>query len=101
MDLKWLLERRIALVALACFMAGSALALYGTAREAERQNLELADLVGRQLDLQLSRIGRSTDIPTRFPDWDIVTSYSLQPGQCIEFSGVDGAIGRSNCAGID
>ncbi len=35
MDLKWLLVRRITLVALACFLAGSAIALYGTAREIE------------------------------------------------------------------
>ena len=62
MDLKWLLVRRISLVALACFLAGSALAIYQTAREARRQNAELVNMAGRQLDLQLSRIDRSTDI---------------------------------------
>src|SRR4029078_10844335 len=66
-----------------------------------RHNVELADMVGRQLDLQLSRIGRSTDIPARFPDWDLVAGLSLQPGQCIELRGVDGALKRSSCAGID
>ena len=101
MDLKWLLVRRITLVALACLIAGSALAIYLTAREAQRHNIELADMVGRQLDLQLSRIGRSTDISARFPDWDLVAGLSLQPGQCIELRGVDGALKRSSCAGID
>jgi two-component system, NarL family, sensor histidine kinase UhpB len=101
MDLKWLLVRRITLVALACLIAGSALAIYLTAREAQRHNIELADMVGRQLDLQLSRIGRSTDIPARFPDWDLVAGLSLQPGQCIELRGIDGALKRSSCAGID
>src|SRR5262245_36416984 len=101
MDLKWLLVRRITLVALACCLAGSALALYGTAREAQRQNVELVELAGRQLDLQLSRIARSTDIPKRFPDWDLVTSYSLRPGQCVEYFGADGTLRRSSCAGID
>jgi len=101
MDLKWLLVRRITLVALACFLAGSALALYGNAREAKQQNADLAELAGRQLDLQLSRIARSTDIPTRFPDWDLVTSYSLHPGQCIEYRGNDATLQRSSCAGVD
>jgi two-component system sensor histidine kinase UhpB len=101
MDLKWLLVRRITLVALACFIAGSALAIYQTARESQRHNTDLAEMVGRQLDLQLSRIGRSTDIANRFPDWDLVASLTLQPGQCVELRGVDGALQRSNCAGID
>src|SRR5262245_56593478 len=101
MDLKWLLVRRITLVALACLLAGSALAIYLSAREAKRHNVELADMVGRQLDLQLSRIDRSTDIPKRFPDWDLVASLSLRPGQCIELRGVDGALKRSSCAGVD
>jgi hypothetical protein len=101
MDLKWLLVRRITLVALACCLAASALVLYQAAREAKRQNVELLDLAGRQLDLQLSRIGRSTDIPKRFPDWDLVASYALRPGQCVEFRGVDASLERSSCAGID
>ena len=54
-----------------------------------------------QLELQLSRIGTSPDIPTRFPDWDLVTSYSLQPGQCVQFQGVDTSRRRSSCSGID
>jgi two-component system sensor histidine kinase UhpB len=100
-DLKWLLVRRITLVALACFLAGSAIALYVTASEARRQNADLVELAGRQLDLQLSRIDRSTDIPKRFPDWDLVTSYSLLPGQCVEYRGADATLQRSSCAGVD
>lgn len=101
MDLKWLLVRRINWVALACFLAGAGLAVFQTAREARQQNAELAELVGRQLDLQLSRIARSTDIPKRFPDWDIVTAYALHPGQCVALRGLDAATNRSSCSGID
>ncbi|MFA5900974.1 MAG: histidine kinase, partial [Hyphomicrobium sp.] len=101
MDLKWLLVRRITLVALACLLVGSALAVYGTGREAMRQNEELVDVVSRQLNLQLSRIDRSTDIPERFPDWDLIAALSLQPGQCVEYRGFDGSVRRSSCAGID
>lgn len=101
MDLKWLLVRRIALVALACLLVGSAVAVYTTGRAAMRENDKLADLVSRQLDLQLSRIDRATDIPDRFPDWDLVASLSLQPGQCIAFLTASGTIARSSCTGVD
>ncbi|RUP10895.1 sensor histidine kinase [Hyphomicrobium sp.] len=101
MNLKWLLVRRITLVALACFLTGSAFVLYETVREAKGHNSALAELVGRQLELQLSRIDRSTDIAKRFPDWDIITTYSLLPGQCVELSGHDGKTQRSSCGGMD
>lgn len=101
MDLKWLLVRRITLVALACFLTGAALALFVTVREAKQQNAALVEIASRQLDLQLSRIDRSTDLPERFPDWEIVSSHALQPGQCVAFRGADASRNRSNCAGSD
>lgn len=101
MDLKWLLVRRITAVALACLLAGSALAVYQATGQAQRQNAELVDMVVRQLDAQLSRIDRAADVPTRFPDWDLVASLTLQPGQCVELRGVDGSLRRSSCAGVD
>ncbi len=54
MNLKWLLVRRIVLVALACFIAGSAFTVVATANKVKRQNELLADSVGRQLDLNWS-----------------------------------------------
>jgi two-component system, NarL family, sensor histidine kinase UhpB len=101
MDLKWLLVRRITLVALACFFGGSGFAVYRTASLAKQQNVELAESVGRQLNLQLWRISSALDIPKRFPDWDLVTSYALQPGQCVQLLGRDSTIWRSSCTGVD
>lgn len=101
MDLKWLLVRRITLVACACFLTGSGLALYAAAREGRQQNTALAELAARQLDLQLSRIDRSTDLPKRFPDWEVVSSHALQPGQCVEFRAAEASRNRSSCAGFD
>ncbi len=101
MDLKWLLVRRITLVALACFFVGSGFAVYRTASLAKHQNVELAESVGRQLDLQLWRISSALDNPKRFPDWDLVTSYALLPGQCVQLLGRDSAVRRSSCAGVD
>ncbi len=101
MDLKWLLVRRITLAALACFLVGSGFAIYRTASLARQQNEQLAESVGRQLNLQLLRIDTALDIPKRFPDWDLVTSYALQPGQCVQLLARDSAVSRSSCAGVD
>lgn len=100
MDLKWLLVRRITLVALACLFAGSFFALYIAGNDARKQNIVVAELAKRQLDLQLSRIDRSTDIPTRFPDWDLISSHALDPGQCVVFEAAVEARNRSSCAGL-
>lgn len=103
MDLKWLLISRIALVALVCLLVGAAVAVLGTSRDAMHRNAEIADLVSRQLNLQLSRIERATDVPQRFPDWDQIAGYSLQPGQCVELRGATTSMQppRSACTGID
>jgi two-component system, NarL family, sensor histidine kinase UhpB len=101
MDLKWLLVRRISLVALACLVIGAGLALYRSARDSRAENEQLVAMVGRQLNLQVSRIERSTDLPNRFPDWELIANLSLQSGQCIELRGPDGSVRRSSCAGVD
>jgi two-component system, NarL family, sensor histidine kinase UhpB len=95
MDLKWLLVRRVTLVALACLLAGSAFTLWRTNIEAKRANNELAESVDRQLELQLAL--RSP----RFPDWDLVTSYALRPGQCVEFLIGKFPFQHSSCSGVD
>ena len=94
MDLKWLLVRRVTLVALGCLFVGSAFAIWQTNREAKRQNIELADSVGRQLELQLA-------LRTPFPEWDLVTSYALRPGQCVQLLDTALAVKRSSCAGVN
>ena len=101
MELKWLLVRRITLVAFACFVVGSGLAIYVSALEAQRQNEVLGELASRQLNLQLSRIDRSTEVPTRFPDWDLISNYALKPGQCVEFRSNDPSRNRSSCSGLE
>ena len=101
MDLKWLLVRRIVLVALACFVAGSAFTLFRTVVSVKAQNAQLAESVGRQLDLQLVRIKSALDISGRFPDWDLVTTYALQPGQCVQLLDTKAAVLRSSCEGVN
>lgn len=100
MDLKWHLVRRITLVALLCFVAVSSLALVMAARDAQRQNVVVAELAARQLGVQLSRIDRSTELPTRFPDWDLISNHALQPGQCVALKTDVATRNRSVCAGL-
>lgn len=101
MDLKWFLVRRIVLVALACFAFGSAYSIYRTAIDARHQNEQLAESVGRQLELQLVRIQGALDVPKRFPDWDLVTTYALQPGQCAQLLDTNANVMRSSCEGVN
>jgi two-component system, NarL family, sensor histidine kinase UhpB len=72
LDLKWSLTLRVVAVAVVCFLAAAALALYGTYRELRQANENVADIVVKQLQVQLFRIESNIDTPARFPDWDPV-----------------------------
>ena len=100
LDLKWSLTLRVVAVALVCFLIAAALALYDTYRELRQANENLADLVGRHLQVQLFRIDTHTDAPARFPDWDAVVDHVQDAGQCIQYVKPDGSVGRSSCAGV-
>lgn len=101
LDLKWVLVRRILLVALLCMTGGAILVLRDVAREATTQNEEAATTVAKQLSLQLTRIDAALDRPDRFPDWDSVVNYALNPGQCLQYIALGSGAPRSNCQGID
>jgi two-component system sensor histidine kinase UhpB len=49
----------------------------------------------------LGRFDRMAEMPKSFPDWDPITSHSLQPGQCLELHGTHATSPRSRCAGVD
>lgn len=100
LDLKWVLVRRILIVALLCMTAGAALVVRDVRREAVTLNEEAAATVARQLALQLTRIDAALDLPERFPDWGAIANYSLHPGQCIQYV-PDGSLpANSNCQGM-
>jgi len=101
LDLKWSLTLRVVAVALACFIVVTALALYGTHREIRQANELVADIVVRQLEVQLFRIDSDIDAPRRFPDWDPVVDRVQGAGQCIQYIKPDGSVGRSSCVGVD
>ena len=84
LDLKWSLTLRVVTVALLCFVIAAAITLVGTYRDVRRANEDLAEMVTRQLQLQLFRINSYLDVPARFPDWDPVVTGAQTAGQCIQ-----------------
>ncbi|WP_083567627.1 histidine kinase [Hyphomicrobium sp. CS1GBMeth3] len=101
LDLKWVLVRRILLVALLCMTGGALLVLRDVGREAASQNEEAAAAVVKQLGLQLIRIDAALDRADRFPDWEVIATYVLHPGQCLQYVAKASGKSYSNCLGMD
>jgi two-component system sensor histidine kinase UhpB len=99
-DLKTSLALRVVAVALLCFLAAAALALFGTYRDVRQANERLADIIDRQLQIQFYRIDAGLDALARFPNLDPVVDGVLGAGQCIRFLKPDGSLGRSSCVGV-
>jgi two-component system, NarL family, sensor histidine kinase UhpB len=99
LDLKSALTLRVIAVASACFLAAAGFAFYSTAREVSAGNANVADLVARQLQVQLFRIEANLEAPGQFPDWEPVIGYVQSAGQCVHFIKPDGSR-RSSCMGV-
>jgi two-component system, NarL family, sensor histidine kinase UhpB len=99
-DLKTSLALRGVAVALLCFFVAAALALFGTYRDVRQANEKLADIIGRQLQIQFYRIDAGLDALARFPNLEPVVDGVLGAGQCIRFLKPDGGLGRSSCVGV-
>ena len=63
LDLKWSLTLRVVAVAALCFLVAAALTLFGTYREVRKANENVADIVARQLEVQLFRIDSRSAYP--------------------------------------
>jgi len=98
-DLKTALLVHICLVAAACLMAAAIFAAYETRREEVTRATSVAEVVGKQLDLQLLRISASIDTKRRFPDWDVVLAGFPLAGQCVQLYDLMGTLLRSQCIG--
>jgi len=98
-NLKTALLARIALVAVVCLTAAALSAVHEARREEVARATETAEVIGRQLDLQLLRIAASIDLESRFPDWDAVIGGLPLAGQCVELRSPAGALMRGHCVG--
>jgi type II secretory pathway pseudopilin PulG len=82
LDLKWSLMLRVVAVAVLCFLIAAALTLFATYRDVRKANENIADIVVRQLEVQLFRIESAIGVSAQFPDWDYVTDGVQSAGQC-------------------
>src|SRR5262245_59538822 len=98
-DLKRSLVLRIVVVAALCLAAVTAVTLVEAHRDASRRAATTADLVARQLELQLLRINTGLDLARRFPEWDTVIAGGVGGGQCLRFYNTRGVMQRGECAG--
>src|SRR6516165_3994873 len=101
LDLKSSLTLRVVAVALFCFVIAVAFALFGTYRDVRQLNEHVADVLARQLQIQLSRIETGRDVAARFPDLDAVAQALQSAGQCVQYVNPDGSIARSSCIGFN
>lgn len=98
-DLKTALLVRVCLVVAACLVAAAMFAAYEARREENARASVAAEVVGRQLDVQLVRIATSIDSARRFPDWDPAIGSLPLSGQCVEMRDKSGTMLRSHCVG--
>jgi two-component system sensor histidine kinase UhpB len=98
-DLKRSLILRIVLVGVLCLAAVTLITLIEAHRDAGRRAAATADLVARQLELQLLRINTGLDLARRFPEWDTVLAGGLGNGQCVRFFDLEGEMQRGECVG--
>jgi signal transduction histidine kinase len=98
-DLKTALLVRICLMSAACLVAAALFAAYEARREENARATASAELVGKQLDLQLLRIATSLDSPRRFPDWDPAIVSLPLAGQCVQVRDSRDLMLRSHCVG--
>ncbi|MCC7251396.1 ATP-binding protein [Hyphomicrobium sp.] len=90
---------RVALGALLSFLAAAALAVVASDRAGREDARRAAELVQRNLNLQLLRISAGIELPARFPDWDFLAGHVLREGLCLRLLDVEGGIVRASCVG--
>lgn len=99
-DLKRSLVLRIGLAAGLCLAAVTIITLVEAHRDAKLRAATTADLVARQLELQLLRINTGFDLARRFPEWQTVTAAGIGDGQCVRFYAPSGDMQRGDCIGF-
>lgn len=99
MNLKLNLLTRIALVALACLLVIAAFVLYQSHCVAKQTTGQMAESLGKQLELQLLLINAGLGQTNPFPDFGPWKHSGNQPGICLSYTPADGSLPRSLCNG--
>lgn len=90
---------RIALVALVCLLAIAAFVLYQSHCVVKQTTEQMAESLGKQLELQLLLINAGLGRTNPFPDFEPWKQSGNQPGICLSYTPADGSLPRSLCNG--
>jgi len=99
MNLQRQLLTRIALVALACLLVIAAFVLYQSHCVAKQTTGQMAESLGKQLELQLLLINAGLGQNNPFPDFEPWKQSGNQPGICLSYTPANSALPRSLCNG--
>lgn len=97
MSLKLDLILRIIAIVVICLLSTVAYVLYQADQESRNYAQAAAKSIGKQLELQLLRIGAGFDQMGRFPDLDLWGQAGQGAGLCVRFIHPNGDVVRSIC----
>src|SRR5271156_2704363 len=98
-DLKLRLALRVAALAAVCFLAVAAYALFDSDRAARDKGNRIAEMVAKDISLQLSQAQWYSQPPERAPDLQRIASPLMEPGLCIAYQDKTGAFRQGICSG--
>jgi two-component system, NarL family, sensor histidine kinase UhpB len=99
MNLQFHLLSRIVAVALACLLFMTAYVLFHSDQQTRQATQEIAESLGKQLEMQLFRINAGFGQGNQFPDFDQWKQTGSVPGICVRYQSKDSVDARSFCAG--
>lgn len=100
-DLKLRLTLRIAAVSAFCFAATAAYVLFETDRSARARIDRVAEIAGKSLELQHSKMDWVKGQPFAFPDLQTIATALMAPGLCIAYRAAGGDIVQRICGGTE
>jgi signal transduction histidine kinase len=98
-DLKLRLALRVAALAAVCFLAVAAYALFDSDRAATAKGNRIAEIVARDISLQLSQAQWFSLSSERTPDLQRVASPLMEPGLCLAYQDAIGGLRQGICSG--
>jgi signal transduction histidine kinase len=98
-DLKLRLALRVAALAAICFLIVAAYALFDSDRAARAKGNRIAEIVARDISLQLSQTQWFSLSSDRTPDLQRVASPLMEPGLCVAYQDTTGGFRQGICSG--
>jgi signal transduction histidine kinase len=98
-DLKLRLALCVAALAAVCFLAVAAYAVFDSDRAARAKGSRIAEIVAKDISLQLSQAQWYSQSPEHAPDLQRIASPLMEPGLCVAYQDKTGAFRQGICSG--